>query len=381
MALPAIGSTRRAAPGRWKSWRANWERGGEIRFHPRPLRDTVVQPVLDDRWKVWDLFNLDFGIWNLENALLITHRMFSKRLLLSGFFVVVCAMVSHAQSTMQFKLVNGAILNGQPLTPKDSFVLVKLDNGTYTNLNWVQISQETLRELEKNKSFAAYANIFIDPEPSSRRAAPTAKAVTIKPVPRIDRPAGGSLLASPVMLVALLLVYAANIYAAYEIAMFRQQPPALVCVVAGVIPVLGPILFLAMPTRQPKQEVVWEAPVEQAPVEEAPPAVEEQPETANALHVAQPAIPPPVVYPRGQFTFNRRFFETKFAGFLKMVPGEAERDKVIQIKSARGEYTGQRLTKIEPNELYLQIRKGNATEDVMIPFSEIFEVTVKHKDA
>jgi hypothetical protein len=180
------------------------------------------------------------------------------------------------------------------------------------------------------------------------------------------------------MVVLLLLVYAANIYAAYEISVFRQQPPALVCVVAGVLPIIGPAIFLAMPTRQAKQEPAWEAPVEEATVPETPAMEEAPPPTPDET---QPTLPQPVVYPRGQFTFNRRFFETKFAGFLKMVPGDAERDKVIHIKSARGEYTGQRLTKIEPNELYLQIRKGTATEDVMIPFSEVFEVTVKHKDS
>lgn len=304
--------------------------------------------------------------------------MFWKRLLL-GWFVAVCALASHAQTAMQFKLVNGAVLTGQPLQAKDSFVLVKLDNNTYTNVYWVQLSQETLRELEKNKTTAPYASIFIDPPASGKPAAATKRAVTIKEVPRLDRPNGGSLFASPVMLLLLFLVYAANIYAAYEIAIFRQQPPALVCVLAAVVPVIGPAIFLAMPTRQPKEEVVWEAPVETAPVEEAAPVVEQAP--APVVEESKPAIPQPIVYSRGQFTFNRRFFETKFAGFLKVVPGEAERDKVIQIKSARGEYVGQRLTKIEPNELYLQIRKGNATEDVMIPFSEIFEVTVKHKDA
>jgi hypothetical protein len=36
---------------------------------------------------------------------------------------------------------------------------------------------------------------------------------------------------------------------------------------------------------------------------------------------------------------------------------------------------------VEPNEVYLQVRKGNATEEVMIPYTEIYEVQVKHKDA
>jgi hypothetical protein len=146
--------------------------------------------------------------------------------------------------------------------------------------------------------------------------------------------------------------------------------------VAAFVPIVGPAIFLAMPTRR---QHVEELPVEAPVVDEVAPVIEAAP-AAAVEQVAQPSLPQPVVYPRGQFTFNRRFFETKFAGFMKMVPGEAERDKVIQIKSARGEYTGQRFSKIEPNEVYLQIKKGTVSEDVMLPFSEIFEVTIKHKD-
>lgn len=282
---------------------------------------------------------------------------------------------------MTFKLVDGAIISGRPIAAKDQGLQVALDTGGYTNLHWGRLSQETLHQLEDNKSVAylsTFAEIFIDPPATTRQGAKT-KSILIKPVPRLDRPSGGSLLASPVMLVLLLILYAANIYAGYEIAVFRQQPPALVCVVAAFAPLLGPAIFIAMPTRQaPQEELVYEP-------AEAPPAVEEAAAPAEEAPppppVNQPAAPQAVVYSRGQFTFNRRFFETKFAGFLKMVPGEAERDKVIQIKSARGEYVGQRFSKIEPNEVYLQVRKGNATEDVMLPYGEIYEVTIKPKDA
>jgi hypothetical protein len=64
-----------------------------------------------------------------------------------------------------------------------------------------------------------------------------------------------------------------------------------------------------------------------------------------------------------------------------MVPGDAEKDKVIYIKSARGEHSGSRLTRIQPNELFLQVQKGDATADVIIPFNEIYEVQVRPKDA
>ena len=104
-------------------------------------------------------------------------------------------------------------------------------------------------------------------------------------------------------------------------------------------------------------------------------------------HAPQPAaesahrLPPPTVYQRGQTTFNRRFFETKLSGFLRVIPSEAEKDMLIHIKSARGEYVGSRLSRVMPNELYLQISKGGASSDVIIPFNDISEVQIRHKDA
>jgi hypothetical protein len=282
-----------------------------------------------------------------------------------------------AQTQQTLKLVDGSTIVGRLVSFKDQHIQVALEGGenpVYTNVLWTRLTQETLQQLTANPQAKPFANIFLDP-PETQKTSTKSKMKLTMP-PRLDRPQAGGLFASPVMLVLLLLIYAANIYAGFEIAIYRQWPPFLVAAVSAFLPLVGPILFLAMPTKRQKAEVPYEAapPVEEAPavVEEAPAAVEAQP--------AQPAPPQAVVYPRGQFTFNRRFFETKFAGFLKMVPGESERDKVIHITSARGEYTGQRLSKIEANELFLQIRKGIATEDVMIPFSEIYEVTVKHKD-
>ena len=87
------------------------------------------------------------------------------------------------------------------------------------------------------------------------------------------------------------------------------------------------------------------------------------------------------VYKRGQTNFNRRFFETKFAGFLRMVPGEAEKDMEIYFKSTRGEHVGSRLTRILQNEVTLQVAKGDATAEVIIPFVDIYEVHVRPKTA
>jgi hypothetical protein len=280
-----------------------------------------------------------------------------------------------------FKLTDGSTISGRLVAPQDKYLQVALDTGgttpVYTNILWARLSQETLQELLANRTAAPFARIFLDPTPEERTAT-TTKKITIRPPPRLDRPQGGSLFASPVMLVLLLLVYAANIYAGWEIGVYRHWPPAMTAAVAAFVPIIGPAIFLGMPTHREKVEEIVETPQVE---ETAPIPMHEAPAAPAQEQTAKPVAPETIVYPRGQFTFNRRFFETKFAGFLKMVPGEAERDKVIHIKSARGEFTGQRFSKVEPNEVFLQVRKGMATEDVMIPFSEIFEVQVKHKDA
>ena len=79
--------------------------------------------------------------------------------------------------------------------------------------------------------------------------------------------------------------------------------------------------------------------------------------------------------------FNRRFFETKLSGFLRMVPSDAERDMVINVKSSRGEYIGNRISKLQPDDLTLQFHRGSASSDVTITFTEVQEVTIRHKDA
>src|SRR6185295_3003756 len=60
-------------------------------------------------------------------------------------------------------------------------------------------------------------------------------------------------------------------------------------------------------------------------------AAQTQDETTPEATPAAP-LPQTVVYERGQFIFNRRFFETKFSGFFGVVPRGAEKEMVIVIK-------------------------------------------------
>ncbi len=197
----------------------------------------------------------------------------------------------------------------------------------------------------------------------------------------------------------VLAIYAANIYAGLEVARFRAQPPALVAGLAA-IPVLGlvsPILFLSLPTRVQPSEPAVEAPLEPAAEAAAAAAGPAEPDV-NPMHAdgavhptslklhsepesAKSALPETQIFKRGQYTFNRRFIETRFPGFFGVVRRDADRDMVLIIKSSRGEYEGQRISRIAANDLHLQVQRGNASEEVLIPFQEIQEIRLKHKDA
>ena len=43
--------------------------------------------------------------------------------------------------------------------------------------------------------------------------------------------------------------------------------------------------------------------------------------------------------------------------------------------------SAQRISRIAANDLHLQVQKGAATEEVMIPFQDIQEIVLQHKDA
>jgi len=96
---------------------------------------------------------------------------------------------------------------------------------------------------------------------------------------------------------------------------------------------------------------------------------------------AAPTLPETQVFKRGQFTFNRRFIETKFASFFGIARRDADKDMILLIKAARGEFPATRISRIAASDMHVEVRKGNASSEVQIPFVEISEIHLKHKDA
>ena len=309
-----------------------------------------------------------------------------------------------------FQLTDGRAVTGEPLfsVANDAGLKIKTGDDQYENVPWTSFTQEELKKFQQTPKLAPLVGPFIEITEQEKRQKTEVK---INPVDRLDRPEAHSLLgglfSSGLGIVILLLIYAGNIYAAFEIALFRGRPAAVVCGLSTVLPVIGPILFLSLPTlsthgQEPESEfepVAAATPPSVSPLSPDPtPGTARAPhaglhtphpsEASGGLHLAQaeaapenPELPATQTFQRGAFTFNRRFFETKFPGFFGVVRRHAEQHLVIVIKSARGEYTGDRILRISTNELHLQVHKGAASQEVMIPFTEIKEVQLKHEDS
>lgn len=307
-------------------------------------------------------------------------------LLLVTFGGAMCALAD------TFELSDGSKLSGEAIwgSANAQGIIIKKEDGTYApRMGWTNFTVNTLKQLAQNPKAKQFAEPFLEALDDEAISAKKAAAeIVVKPVPRLERPdprAGlGALFRSPLSIFLLVIVYLANVYAAFEISIFKNYPAAAVCSAAAVVPILGPAMFLCLPRRMPgaKPEAAPEQLAEEHQAQHVVTHEQEVPEAPAPAPVAHggPALPPPTVYQRGHFSFNRRFFETKMSGFLRVVPSEAEKDMIIFVKSSRGEHVATRISRLTPNEIYLHVVKGGASTEVMIPYTELAEVQVRHKD-
>ena len=54
---------------------------------------------------------------------------------------------------------------------------------------------------------------------------------------------------------------------------------------------------------------------------------------------------------------------------------------VLLVKTARGQFDVQRISRITGNDAHFVVEKGGATEEIMVPFADVQEIQLKHKDA
>ncbi len=248
--------------------------------------------------------------------------------------------------------------------------MLHLQDDTYTNLTWPQFSQDSLKQLSQDQKIARFAEPFIEPPEPERT--PQAE-ITVKPVSRLARPAHPSLILgvvqSPVGLFLLLVLYGANLFAAYEIALFKLRRPAEVVGLSAVLPVIGPIIFLVKGEKQATQTEdapgdpvmvpagTLENPQAEVPIVEFAQKVEEK-------------KPEPQIFARGKFTLNKRFVETKFAGFIGQPKGDGLNFN-MELKTAKELYSVERILQVTPTEVILDTVQR---QQVKVLLGDILEI-------
>ena len=172
----------------------------------------------------------------------------------------------------------------------------------------------------------------------------------------------------------LLALYAANLYAGYEVAAVRGRPIAVVMSLAAVLPVVGPIIFLAMPV---KMEAPPEETAEAEAAGEPPPPEEIQIAEASWQKPEHPQAQPQV-FARGKFTFNKRFIETKFADFIGGATGELAKNYTLEIATTQERFVIVRITQINTDAVVFDaVQRGTAT----VTLAEIQEIILNPKSA
>lgn len=312
-----------------------------------------------------------------------------------GVVAVLCVawLSLSAVRGAEYRLNNGDVLKGEAASFNDDGLVVRLDLGGFSpRVPWGKLTQETLKELAQNPQAVEFAEPYIEipPEVKAKEREKRKEIKVIDPprVPSVQGKTGlFAAMANPLGWTLLAILYAANIYAGVQIARWRGRPVPLVAAVSAVAPVIGPAIFAALPASgvAAHQGVAEEAPVATDavnPMQHALPAGMQggglglAAQGGGAKGGGNPAYNQ--VYTKANTTFDRRFFETKFTGFFRLVPSDAEKDLVIAVKTAKQEIIAVRISRISAGEVHFQTKQAS---EVGVGFGEIAEVSVRPKGA
>ncbi len=350
------------------------------------------------------------------------------------FFVTLALALTWLASAADYKLKDGTTISGDPISFTDKGVVIKSPDKLLPRTAWTNFAQEGLKEFAKNPKARPFVETLIDEPPPGDAGA----EVNVPETPVVKRPwkqpkeaEGKPVLPESPGLIAgmfgtgvgwlsLFVFYAATIYAGYEVAVYRRRPKNLVMGLAAIpfAGLLSPITFLIMPPIQTEEESKPNA-VEQAALQAKEGHKEDEKKgvalgknkpkvtaTAKPVATAKPGAPAaapapspvkappapgvpaapaalePVVYRRGETNINKRFIETKFAGFFKAVPGPAERDMwVVWVTATGGEYWSKRVVSISQTEVVVNCpQEGGGSLDQTLQIVEITEIHLRPQE-
>lgn len=310
------------------------------------------------------------------------------RLFCYAIAVFLSLAVPTAESwAADFKMADGSVITGTLVAPNDDGAVIRRTSGGLTSrLGWDKFAQETLKELAKDEKLKESVEAFID-APEEAEAAVRPEVVVKDPPGKVTRPAKRpglfAVLGTPAGWFLLGVLLLANLYAAHEVAVYRNYPSAAVMGTSLILPILGPVLFLCMPTRVREDvelEAQFEAPQEVANTGSQELAAAGLSGSGLSLSAGKssggPAAPAPATYKASDTEFNRAFFEKSFPLFFRVSRAESDKDTVLAIRSGKGEVVATRISRISSNEIGLITQKGH---EVQVRFADITEVQVRAK--
>ena len=274
-------------------------------------------------------------------------------------------------------LTDGSTQAGDIVKFDDNGLMLRAAGDAYVTVPWGKLSQDSLKHLTENPKIKPLVEVFIAPDESQRPAKPEIK---VNAVTRLEHPAKpslfGGLMGSPVGLFILLVLYLANLYAAYEVSIVRARPAVQVIGLAAVLPIIGPVIFLVMPMKV-------EAPPEEndfaAPAGTAAAAAQRTPEEIQIVEASwrqEEKKPEAQVFARGKFTFNKRFVETKFAGFIGELKGEALNFS-MEVKTSSAQFAVAHIQQVAATDVIFEtVQSGQVT----VPLADILEIKLTPKN-
>ncbi|MBI1842759.1 MAG: hypothetical protein HYR88_18110 [Verrucomicrobia bacterium] len=302
-------------------------------------------------------------------------------------FLIAGSLTSVAES---YKLLDGQAVEGPPMNATKEGIAFRDSSGSQgPRIHFTNFTQQALLELAKHPKvkrplIEQYLEIVVE-EPTNKVGRPK---VELRPFDHLQRPdpKGGlsQISTSSIGLFFLFLLFVGNLYSAYEVGVFRNYSPYLVMGIAFVAPLLTQVIFLCLPTYVPKsagEEI--DATAAHVPTFAAAgggPSSGPAGGAAGAGGGAAGGGTAPAVLPhfkRGEYTFNKRFFETKMSGFFGIRPTEAEKGFQFQVKCNRGQLVCNRVVRVTPAEVTLQVLRGATIEEMSVPFTEILDIQIK----
>lgn len=293
-----------------------------------------------------------------------------------------------AAETQTFEMENGNIIEGNVSAMDEESMVIRRKIGTFTDrIDLVFLSQETLLWLKANPKYAEFVDPFIE-LPEDEIHPPV---INVRQPDRMEQPDGKttlfSTLSTPVGFLLIFAFYAGNLLAAYEIAVFRGRPVALVCGLSAILPVIGPILFISLPGIESVSQYDAEPLVDDTAAPGAPPApaAPAPPSGKAGLGLSNGGAAASggggglagTVFSKDDTNFNRNFIETKFTEFFRVVPSASIKNLVLSFKTVKREYVATRISRISGSDLHLQLQQG--AKEVSLSFGEIIKIEVRNK--